>query len=76
MEISSTLWIPDRTDWWCQQGDAHSKYADHASVARDIFSILQYGVRVEASVSLAQDIIGWRQSKITSETLRQEVVVS
>jgi hypothetical protein len=27
MEISSTFWIPDITDWWCQQEETHSKYA-------------------------------------------------
>jgi len=30
---------------------------------------------VEASFSLGQDVIGWRQSKTTGETLREEVVV-
>jgi len=24
METSSTLWIPDITDWWCQQDEIHS----------------------------------------------------
>jgi len=28
MEISSTFWLPDITDWWCQQEETHSKYAD------------------------------------------------
>jgi hypothetical protein len=30
---------------------------------------------VEASFSLGQDVIGWRQSKTTGETLREKVVV-
>jgi len=30
---------------------------------------------VEASLSLGQDVIGWRQSKTTGETLREKVVV-
>jgi hypothetical protein len=52
MEISSTFWIPDLTDWWWQQEETHSKYADLTNVARDIFSIIPHGVRVEASFSL------------------------
>jgi len=74
MEISSTFWIPDITDWWRQQDEAHSKYADLSNVARDIISIIPHGVGVEASFSLGQDGIGWRQSKTTGETLREKVV--
>jgi len=44
-------------------------------VARDIFSIIPHGVGVEASFSLGQDVISWRQSKTTGETLREKVVV-
>jgi hypothetical protein len=44
-------------------------------VAPDIFSIIPHGVVVEASFSLGQDVIGWRQSKTTGETLREKVVV-
>jgi len=75
MEISSTFWIPDITDWWRQQEEMHSKYADLSNVARDIFSIIPHGVGVEASFSLGRDVIGWRQSKTTGETLREKVVV-
>jgi len=75
MEISSTFWIPDITDWWRQQEETHSKYADLANVARDIFSIIPHGIGVEASFSLGWDVIGWRQSKTTGENLREEVVV-
>jgi len=75
MEISSTFWIPDITDWWRQQEETHSKYADLSNVARDIFSIIPHCVRVEASFSLGRDVIGWRQSKTTGETLREKVVV-
>jgi hypothetical protein len=70
IEISSTLWIPDTTDWWCQWQEMHSKYTDLSSVASNIFSLLPHGVGVEASSSLGRDVIGWRQSIITSETLR------
>jgi hypothetical protein len=75
MEISSTFWIPDITDWWRQQEETHSKYADLSNVARDIFPIIPHGVRVETSFSLGRDVIGWRQSKTTGETLREKAVV-
>jgi len=75
MEISSTFWIPDITYWWRQQEKTHSKYPDLSNVARDIFSIIPHGVRVEASFSLGWDVIGCRQSKTTGETLREKVVV-
>jgi len=75
MKISSTLWIPDITNWYRQQEETHSKYADLANVARDIFSIIPHGVGLEASFSLGQVIIGWRQSKTTGETLREKVIV-
>jgi len=74
-EISSTFWIPDITDWWLQQKETHSKYADLSNVAHDIFSNIPHGVGVEASFSLGGDVVGWRQSKTTGETLREKVVV-
>jgi len=52
MEISSTFCIPDITNWWRQQEETHSKFADLSNVARDIFSIIPHGVGVEASLSL------------------------
>jgi hypothetical protein len=75
MEISSTFWIPDITDWWRQQEETHSKYADLCNVACDIFSIIPHGVQVDAGISLGRDVIGWRQSKTTGETLREKVVI-
>ena len=75
MEIGSTFWILDITDWWRQQEETHSKYTDHPNVARDIFSIIPHGVGVEASFSLGRDFISWRQSKTTGDTLHDEVVV-
>jgi len=75
MEISSIFRIPDTTDWWRQQEETHSKYADLSNVARDIFSIIPHGVGVEASFSVGRDAIGWRQSKTTGQTLREKVVV-
>jgi len=75
MEISSTFWIPDITDWWCQQEKTHSKYPDVSNVARNIFSIIPHSVGEEASFSLGRDVIGWRQSKTTGETLCEKVVV-
>jgi hypothetical protein len=44
-------------------------------VARDIFFIILHGVGVEASLSLGQDVIGWRQSKTSVQTLWEKVVV-
>jgi hypothetical protein len=75
MEISSTCWLPDIIDWWRQQEETHLKYADLSNVARDIFSIILHGVGVEASISHGRDVIGWRQSKTTGETLREKVIV-
>jgi hypothetical protein len=75
MEISSTCWIPDITDWWGQQEEMHSNYADISNVARDIFSIIPHGVGVEASFPFGRDVIRWRQSKTPGETLRETVVV-
>jgi hypothetical protein len=73
--ISSTFWLPDITDWWPQQEETHSKYADLSNVARYILSIIPHSVGVEARFSLARNVIGWRQSKTTAETLPKTVVV-
>jgi len=75
LEISSAFWRLDITDWWCQQEETYSKYADLSKVARDIVSIIPQGVGVEARSSLGLDVIGWRQSKTTGETLHERVVV-
>jgi len=75
MEISCTFWIPDITDWWRQQEETHSKYADLSNVARDRVSIIPHGVGVEASFSFGRDVIGWRQSKILREIFCEKVVV-
>jgi len=75
MEISSTFWIPDKTNWWHQQNETQSKYANLSNMAHDIFSIIPHGVGVEASDSIWQDVIGWRESKITGETLCENIIV-
>jgi len=75
MEVSSIIWIPDITDWWRLQEETHSKYADHSNVGHDIFSIIPHGGGVKASFSLRRDVIEWRQSETTGETLREKVVV-
>jgi len=62
MEISSTFWIPDITDWCRQLEETLSKYADLSNVAHDIFSIIPHDVRVEATFSVGRDVINWRQS--------------
>jgi len=73
--ISSTFWLPDITESWCQQEETHSKYTDFSNVTCNIFSIIPDVVRVDDSSSLGRDIIGWRQSKTPSETLWEKVVV-
>ena len=75
MEMSSTFWLPDITNWWRQQDDMHSKYANPSNVAHEILSIVPHSVGVEASRSLGRDVIGWRQSKTTGEAIREKVVV-
>ena len=75
MRVCSTFWIPDIAEWWQQQGETHSKYADLSNVACDIFSFKLHGVGVEASLSLGRDIIRCRQSKTTGKTLREKIVV-
>ena len=75
IEISSTYWLPDISDWWREQEETHSKYADLSNVACDIFSIIPHGVGVEAKLSLGRDVIGWRQSETTVRTRREKVVV-
>jgi len=75
MEISSTFWIPDITNWWQQQEEMHSKYANLSKVACDILSIIRHGVTVGAKISLWQYVVGWRRSKTQGETVREKVVV-
>jgi len=75
MEIRRTFWLPDITDWWRQQEQMHSKYADLSNEAHDKLSPIAHGVGVKASFSIRRDVVGWRQSKTTGETLQEIVVV-
>jgi len=75
IEISNTFSISDITDWWRQQGETHSKYADYSNVAHNTFSIIPPGVGVEASFSIGRDVIGRRQSETTGETVHEKVIV-
>jgi len=75
MEIRSTFWLPDITNWWCRQEATLWKYADLSNVAWDIFSIIPHGVGVEASLSLQWDVIAWRQSKTTGGMLHENFLV-
>jgi len=75
MEISSTFWIPDTTDWWHQCEEMHPKYTDPTNVVRDVFSIIPHGVGVKATFSLGRNDMCWRQSKPTSEMLCGKVIV-
>jgi hypothetical protein len=42
----------------------------------NIFSIIPYDVGVEVSVSIGQDVIGWRKSKSTGKTFCEKVIAS
>ena len=75
MEIGCTFSIPDITNWWREQEEMYSKYANPSNTVRDIFSIILHGVRVEASFSLDRDVIGWSQCKTKGETLCGKVIV-
>jgi len=75
MDISTTYWVLDITDWWRQQEETHSKYTDLCYVARDIVSIIPCGVTAGASFSLGRVVVRWRQSKTTGEMLCEEVIV-
>jgi hypothetical protein len=61
MEISSTFWIRNITDWWHHQEETQSKKPNLSNVAREIFPITPRGVGVEASFSLGPDVIGGSQ---------------
>jgi hypothetical protein len=52
-----------------------SNYTELSNVAPDILTIIPHGVEVEARLSLAKDLISWRQSKPTHRTLCDKVVV-
>jgi len=75
MVITRTFWLLDITNWWWQQEQTQSKYADLSNVARNLFSIISHGAGMEASLCLGRDGIGWRQLKTKGETLREQVVV-
>ena len=74
MGISSTFRLLDINDCWCPQEETNHMYADLSNVARDIFCVIPHGVGVGRLFSFGRDVIGWRQSKITGETLREKVV--
>ena len=63
------------TDWWRQQKEMHPNYTYLSNVALDIFSITPHGVRVEACFTYVQDLIGWRRSKTTGDTMRKNVII-
>jgi len=51
-EITTTFRRLDRTDWWRQRDESHSKCTDLSNVVCNIISIIPHGVRVQASFSL------------------------
>jgi hypothetical protein len=52
IEIGSTFWLPHITDWWRQQEETHSLYADLSNVECEIYCYIAHRVGVEASFSL------------------------
>jgi hypothetical protein len=51
-EISTAIWISDETDWRQQHIKMNKQYTDLAIIVWGSMSIWQYGVGVEASLSL------------------------
>jgi len=58
MEISTTFWLPDITDWWHQQEETHPKYADLSNVPQNILSIIPRVVGVGPVFPLAEMLSG------------------
>jgi len=75
MEISRPSSILDISEWWHKPEETRSEYADISNVARNLFSIIPQVDGVESSFSLGLDVIGWRQSKTTGETVCKKVVL-
>jgi len=74
MQIGSTCWIPDVTDRWRKEEEAVSMYPDLSNVACNIFSIIQHGVGVEASVPFGRYVMARRHSRTIGESLRENVI--
>ena len=56
------------------QGDI--KYLQRVEqMARDIFSCVPHGVGVESSFSIARNVISWKQSRMTANTLKSNMIV-
>jgi len=75
MEICSTFRILAITDWWYQQEETHSMYANLPNVAGDILSIILHDHGVESCFRCGQDVICCRLTKTTGGTLQKKVVV-
>jgi len=69
--------VTDGSDWPNPLWQHHSLLTElfFADVASDRFSIIMHGIGMEASLFLGRDLIGWRKSKTTGKTLRENVVV-
>ena len=74
IDICSVFWLPDITELWRQEEEKHPKYTDLATVLCNISSTIPHGVGVEARFSVERNVIGWRQSKTTCESLHRKVV--
>jgi len=71
----STFWTPDISDWRHQQEVTHPKHTALSNVAHNVFSIIQDGIGVGASFSIARDVIGGMQSNTTNESVPEKVVI-
>jgi hypothetical protein len=52
----------------------YSKYADPSNVVHDISFLIPHSVGVEARSCEGQDVIDWRQSNTTAETLQEKLL--
>ena len=75
MDISSTFLNTDLMAWFHPQEEMHTKYIIVWNMARAIFTIIPHAVRAVACFSVGRNMMRWRQSTTTGETLREKVVV-
>jgi hypothetical protein len=54
MEMGSTFWLPNITEWRQEQENPHLKSANHSNVASEILSSIPNSVGQEASFPLGK----------------------
>jgi len=75
MEMGIIFRIHDISDSRRQLEDTHSMYTDLCNLARGIFLGIPPVVGVESSFCHGRNVIGWRQSKSTGNTVHEKFVV-